>query len=377
MERRTGGAVIPHYRIDGADDAPTLVLAHSLGADSDMWAPQVPELSHHFRVVRYDQRGHGVTPCGPTPFSIDDLAGDVVSLLDDLGVGRVSFCGLSLGGMVGMAFAAAQPTRVDRLVLCSTSARLGPPEQWQERAALVRRGGVGAVSDAVLGRWFTAPFAAARPDVVASTRASLERTDPAGYAACCDAIGAMDLLARLPAIAAPTLVVAAALDPATPPEHGERIASLVPGARLVVVPDAAHLVNVEAADRVTVEILSHLLPDGLRVRREVLGDAYVDAALAGASPFTADFQRFITEYAWGGVWSRPGLDRRTRSCITVAMLVALGQPEELALHLRAARTNGVTRDELREILLQSAVYCGVPAANRAFAVAVQTFGDDG
>jgi 3-oxoadipate enol-lactonase/4-carboxymuconolactone decarboxylase len=197
----------------------------------------------------------------------------------------------------------------------------------------------------------------------------------------------MDLLPTLPEIHAPTLVIAGANDPATPPSHGQAIADGIPGARLVVIGDAAHLANLERPDLVTAALLSHLAPGAIlddaaagsggdRVRREVLGDAHVDAARARATPFTRDFQDYITRAAWGSVWSRPGLDRRTRSAITVAMLVALGRDDELALHLRAARTNGLSIAELREILIQTAVYCGVPAANHAFHVASVALGVD-
>jgi 3-oxoadipate enol-lactonase/4-carboxymuconolactone decarboxylase len=196
----------------------------------------------------------------------------------------------------------------------------------------------------------------------------------------------MNLLDRLGAIAAPTLVLAGALDPATPPEHGDVIRSAIPGARLVVLPDAAHLANVEQPAAFNRAIVAHLTPEdavlddpnnrGQRVRREVLGDEHVTRARARTTSFTADFQTFITSYAWGGIWDRPGLDRRTRSAITIAMLVALGRDEELTLHLKAARRNGVTVAEIAEILLQTAVYCGVPAANHAFALAADVLGDE-
>ena len=380
-------APLPHYRLDGPAGAPVVVLSNSLGTDLGLWDPQLPVLTRHFRVLRYDPRGHGSTPWSDGALAIDDLARDLGALLDHVGVERASIVGVSLGGMTAMAFARLAPQRVDRLVLCCTSARLGPPEAWHERAALVRAGGMAAVAERVLARWFTPGFAAAHPAVVERIAAMLRATDPRAYAACCEAIAAMNLLPSLPSLTAPALVIAAADDPATPPEHGAAIAEAIPGARLVVIANAAHLANVEQPDAVTAAILSHLAPDaivrdaalrstGERIRREVLGDAHVDAAAARATPFTADFQDYITRAAWGAIWSRPGLDRRTRSAITVAMLVALGRDDELTLHVRAARTNGLSVAELREILLQTAVYCGVPAANHAFAVASAALGVD-
>ncbi len=378
--------VLPQHRFDGPDDAPVLVLSNSLGTDLHMWDPQMAVLTRRHRVLRYDQRGHGQTPVAPGPYSIDDLARDVVALLDYHDIERVSFCGLSLGGMVGMALASHAPERIDRFVACCTSAQLGPPELWQERAALVRAGGMAAVIDAVCARWFSPAFAAADTSTVDGIRTMLAGTDAEGYALCCEAIGAMNLLDRLPSISAPTLVLSAELDPATPPEHGRTICAAISGARLLVLPDAAHLANVEQPDTFNRAIVAHLTPEdavlddpqsrGQRVRREVLGDEHVARARARTTEFTEDFQSFITSYAWGGIWTRPGLDRRTRSAITIAMLVALGRDEELTLHLKAARRNGVSVDEIAEILLQSAVYCGVPAANHAFALASAALGDE-
>ncbi|MFD0478550.1 4-carboxymuconolactone decarboxylase [Nonomuraea thailandensis] len=205
----------------------------------------------------------------------------------------------------------------------------------------------------------------------------LAAADPAGYAACCDALAAYDLRADLAKITVPTLVVAGREDPATPPAHARELADGIPGATLVELPGAAHLALADQPERVTQALLAHLpaLP-GMQVRREVLGDAHVDRAVARTTPFTRDFQDFITRYAWGEIWTRPGLDRRTRSCITLTALVAHGHLDELAMHVRAALRNGLTPDEIGEVLLQSAVYCGVPAANAAFAVAQRVLAEE-
>jgi 3-oxoadipate enol-lactonase len=203
-------------------------------------------------------RGHGRSPVPAPPYTLADLGADLIALLDRHGVERASLCGVSLGGMVSMWVAAHAPERVARLVVCSSSALLGPPEAWAERAALVRRSGMEAVADAVVARWFTPAFAAARPDVVAPVRADLAATPPAGYAACCEVVGAMDLRADLGSIRAATLVISAAHDPSTPPEHARAIAAGIPGARLVVLPDGAHLVNLETPDVVTALISGHL-----------------------------------------------------------------------------------------------------------------------
>jgi 3-oxoadipate enol-lactonase / 4-carboxymuconolactone decarboxylase len=357
-----------HHRLDGPDGAPVLVLSNSLGTELGMWDYQLSALADHFRVLRYDQRGHGRTPAPPGPYTIAELGRDALELLDRLGLERVSFCGTSLGGMTAMWLAINAPERIDRLALCCTSAHLPPRETWTERAATVRAGGMEAVVDAALERWFTPALAERRPEAVERTRRALLDTPAEGYAGCCEAIASHDLRGQLGSIRAPTLVLAAADDPATPPEHGRLIADAVDGARLVVVERARHLAVVERPEESARELLGHLIP-GTKVRREVLGDEHVDAAVERTSDFTADFQDLITRYAWGEIWNRPGLDRRTRSAITLTALVARGHFDELAMHVRAALRNGLTRDEIKEVLLQSAIYCGVPAANSAFAVA--------
>ncbi|MDG4831362.1 3-oxoadipate enol-lactonase [Solwaraspora sp. WMMD1047] len=249
-----------HAVLDGPVDAPVLVLGSSLGTTSEMWRPQVGPLSERFRVVRYDHLGHGGS-AGPTGrTTIDILGTELLRLLDDLALPRVSYAGLSLGGMVGMWLAAHAPDRVDRLALLCTAARLGPERAWRDRAGTVREGGVEAVAEAVLSRWFTPDFAAAHPAVVAGYRGMLTSTPAAGYAACCEAIAAMDLRADLPGIVAPTLVVAGADDPATPVEQAREIARLVPAARLAVVDRAAHLANVERPEPVTRLLLEHFEP---------------------------------------------------------------------------------------------------------------------
>jgi 3-oxoadipate enol-lactonase / 4-carboxymuconolactone decarboxylase len=385
----TGSAAELHYLLEGPEDAPVVVMANSLGTTLRMWDEQASALNYSFRSLRYDHRGHGGSPIPPGPYTIEDLGRDVLALLDQLGIERLSFCGLSLGGMVGMWVASEAPGRIDRLVLCCTAARFAP-DVYDARAWTVREHGVAEIADDVLERWFTPAFRASQHDVVEWARRMLLDTPAEGYAGCCEAVRDADLSGRLGDIRAPTLVIAGADDPAAPPEQAELICDSIPHARLVVIEQAAHLANVEQPKAVTSALLAHLDPGGpvsdpvrddsvrdcgMRVRREVLGDEHVDAAIARTSEFTADFQDLITRYAWGEIWTRPGLDRRTRSCITLTALVALGKLEELEMHVRAALRNGLTVDEIKEVLLQSAIYCGVPAANSAFAIAQRVLAD--
>jgi 3-oxoadipate enol-lactonase len=250
--------MIVHHVVSGPADAPPLILSNSLGADLRMWDPQAEALAERFRLVRYDTRGHGASPVPDGPYTIDHVGQDAIALLDHLEIERAHWTGLSLGGMTGMWLAINAPERLDRLVLLCTSARLGPPENWRERAETVRAQGTEAVAEAGVGRWLTAGFRDAHPDTAAWLRDMIAATPDSGYAACCAVIEHMDLTAGLAGISAPTLVIAGAQDPATPPEHGERIAAAVPGARLEVLDPAGHLANVEQPEAVTRLILDHL-----------------------------------------------------------------------------------------------------------------------
>jgi 3-oxoadipate enol-lactonase len=247
-----------NYLLEGPEDAPVLVLSNSLGTSLEMWDDQVPVLGDRFRLLRYDTRGHGRSPAPPGPYAIGDLGGDVVRLLDRLGIERASFCGLSVGGMTGMWLAAESPERVERLVLLCTSALLGPKGVWDERIATATEQGMAALVDGVIQRWFTSAFSQENPATVEKMAATLRETDPEGYAGCCAAIRDMDLRDRLPSIEAPTLVVSGAEDPATPPEHGKLIRDAIPGARFEVVPRAAHIANVERPEEIIQLILTHL-----------------------------------------------------------------------------------------------------------------------
>jgi 3-oxoadipate enol-lactonase/4-carboxymuconolactone decarboxylase len=379
-------AVDVHADVQGPEDAPVVLLAGSLGSTLEMWDPQVAALAERFRVVRYDARGHGRSPVPPGPYSLDDLVDDAVALLDRTGVQRAHLVGLSLGGMTALRLAAREPQRVERLAVLCSSAFLPPGSAWLERAALVRSQGTAAVAEAVVARWFTDGLRAREPQVVAEMQRMVGGTPAEGYAACCEAIAGMDLREDLARIVAPTLALAGRDDPATPPEHLEAVAAGVADGRVVVLPNAAHLASWEQATAVNAALLTHLAPArddaarraaGMTVRRHVLGDAHVDRAVAGTTPFTAGFQDLITRHAWGDVWSRHGLDRRTRSMLTVALLAGLGHERELALHIAAAVRNGVTPDEIGEVLLHTSVYAGVPAANSSFSVAARVLGELG
>jgi 3-oxoadipate enol-lactonase len=246
------------YRLRGPEDAPVLVLSNSLGTTQELWAKQRPLLAERFRVLTYDHPGHGSSGLPEQPCTIESLTRSFVTLLDELDLERVSLCGVSLGGMVGMTLALEEPERVDRLVLACTSAYVGPPEGWAERARMVRTRGMEAVADTVIGRWFTPELEDEEPETVARFRAMLAATAPEGYARCCEALGAWDARERVSAIAVPVLVVAGEHDPAIPVEQAKLLASRVPAARLRILERAGHLANVERPEQFTSAMLEHL-----------------------------------------------------------------------------------------------------------------------
>jgi 3-oxoadipate enol-lactonase / 4-carboxymuconolactone decarboxylase len=354
---------------------PPLLLLNAIGTTTTIWDGLVGPLAERLRIIRVDTRGHGDSPPAHEPCTIADLGGDMLAVLDKHGVERAHVAGVSLGAMVAMWLAAHHPDRVARLALLSTSAHLAAP-RWHERAAAVRVGGMAAIAGPVVARWITPALAARDPELVARLTAMLQSIDPESYARCCEAIAAMDLRADLPRIGAPTLVIAGAQDQAIPVEHARTIADGIATARLAVLPGAAHIPTVEQAGPVAMRLLEHFV-GGEATRRDVLGDVHVDRAAADPSEFTAPFQDFLTRYAWGEVWTRPGLPRRERSLITLAVLTALGAEHELAMHVRGALRNGVSAGEIREVLLHTAVYAGLPRANRAFAIADDVIHHDG
>jgi 3-oxoadipate enol-lactonase / 4-carboxymuconolactone decarboxylase len=374
-----GQAVRLHYELEGEAGLPVLMLSNSLGTTLDMWAPQMSSLLTQFRVLRYDTRGHGQSDVPDGPYTLAQLGGDVVGLLDALGLDRVDFCGLSMGGMTGMWLGVNRAARFRHLVLCNTAAKMGAPDVWNTRIAAIQQNGMAAITPAVMDRWFTQRYQQRAPGAVATVRAMLAGTAVAGYCANVMAIRDMDQLADLAKIDLPTLVISGRHDGATPPEWGRAVAAGIHGARHIEL-DAAHLSNWEQAGAFTVALMDFLngggmqeaarFEAGLLARRAVLGDEYVDQSLARRTDFTREFQDIVTRHAWGEIWTRPGLDRHTRSLITIAMLIALNRNDELKLHLRGSLNNGVTPEQLRELLMHSAIYCGIPAALSSFHLAV-------
>jgi 3-oxoadipate enol-lactonase/4-carboxymuconolactone decarboxylase len=389
------------YRFDGPDGAPVLVLGPALGATWHMWDRQLPLLSGDWRVLRYELPGHGGAPADPA-YSVDDLARRLLAVLDDEGIDSFGYAGCGLGAAIGARLALLRPDRVAALALVSAAARYATADAWRQRGVVVRANGLDRTAHNTPERWFTEAFLVTQPAITEWAVQMVRSTDAVCYVAACEALAAFDIRDAVGSITVPTLVVAGADDTETPPADARLLVAGIPDARLAVVPATGHLAPVEEPAAVGDLLARHFRaawadhtpvptpfapapppvpprvaapapppagPDhyteGLRIRRELTGDAEVQAALARAEGFGAGFDAFATRYAWGEVWSRPGLDRRTRSIVTLTALTALGQLGELAEHTRAALRNGLTAAEIEETLLHAAVYCGLPAARAA------------
>ena len=367
-----------YYRLEGVQSRPLLVLVHCLGTDHGMWDPQISALLRHFQVLRLDLRGHGASDAPAGDYTIEQLGRDVLAVVDAAGYSRFMYCGLSIGGMIGQWLGVHARERIERMVLANTSPRMADPGLFDARRVAVLEHGMGSVVDAVMPRWFSARTLAARNPVAESMRAVLRATNPVGYAGCCAAIRDMDNRALLKGIKLPVLVISGDDDVSTPwAGHGEVLAQEIEEATFVHLP-ATHVSNIEQPSSFSAAVLDFLLPSatdpieaGFAMRRSMLGDEYVDRATASATAFNREFQEMITRYAWGTVWTRPGLDPRTRRLLTLAMTASLGCWEEFRLHVRTGLAAELEAVDLKEVLLQVGVYAGVPAANTGFHIAAE------
>jgi len=376
--------------LGGSPDLPTLVVGPSLGTSATtLWSAAARRLAGTYRIVGWDLPGHGISPQPRDAFTLGELADGVVNAVDEItGGGPFIYAGVSVAGAVGLHLLFECPERVISAALICTAAWFGNPDNWHARAELARTVGTAELVAATVGRWFAPGFLERDPAAARALLDELRDTDNDGYAGTCEALAGFDARDRLAEIATPVLAVAGADDIATPPDALRFLSANVRRGRFVEVANAAHLAPAEQPDRIA-ELLRALakwgtdapldLPGryehGMVVRRDVLGDAHVDRSEAQTTAFTRDFQSLITEFAWGTIWARPGLDRRSRSMITLTALIARGHDEELEMHIRAALRNGLSRGEIKEVLLHTAIYCGVPAANTAFRIAQRVFAD--
>ncbi|MET0974438.1 MAG: alpha/beta fold hydrolase [Leifsonia sp.] len=377
---RLTGSVSP--AASGATSTELLVLLPSLGTTTELWdgvvsaiRPALPAV----RVLRVDLPGHGASPVVDEAITIGDLASGVLRLVDEVGGGRFHVAGDSLGGAIALELAVSSPDRVLSLAILASGARIGEPSGWADRASAVRGSGTASLVPGSAERWFVPGYLDRDPDGPGGhALRTLVDVDDESYARCCEALGVFDRTADAPAIAAPSLLVAGAHDRVTTSSAMRELADAMPDARFVELADAAHLPPLERPAEVATLLAWHLgstdaATRGLAVRRAVLGDAHVDAAIAATTPETAAFQDFITRYAWGEIWARPVLGRRERSIATLASLVTGGHEAEIRMHVKAALRNGLAPDEITEVMLHTALYAGLPAANAALAIARDVF----
>ena len=390
------------------------MVGPSLGTSSVLWTQAGALLGDDFDVIAWDLPGHGVSPAATETFDVAELADAVVELVDSIAPGeRFHYAGVSLGGATGLQLGIKHGERLKSLSVQCSGAKLGTPEGWLERAETVRSQGTPVMIQGSAQRWFAPGFMEREPELSSRLLHSLRDADRFSYAFCCEALAGFDVRDELGSIRVPTQAVAGAEDAVAPPSFAEEVAKGITAgggtASAVTLEGVAHLAPAEAPGprcrtaegphrlernprssevtgpehparkrhrRVQPDATSQEIYDGgMVVRREVLGAAHVDRANANKDSFTEDFQDMITRIAWGGIWTRPGLTRQMRSAVTITAMVAHGHWEELAMHIRAAITNGLSRDEIKEILLQTAIYCGVPSANTAFKTAQQVFHD--
>lgn len=364
-----------------------LVLLPSLGTTTELWDGVVERMSiapDAPRILRVDLPGHGASPAARERFSIADLAASVLGLVDEVGGGAFDVAGDSLGGAVALELALAAPDRVRSLAMFCSGAAIGTPEGWADRAAQVRASGTASVVAGSAQRWFAPGYLDAHPDGPGGhALKTLIDVDDESYALCCEALAGFDRRDAVAGVRVPALIVAGAHDQVTTSALMADLAAGIPEARFVELAHAAHLIPLEDPAE-TAALLSALLGGadeaspyarGMAVRRAVLGDAHVDRATAAITPETADFQDFITRYAWGEIWSRPQLTRQQRSIATLASLVTGGHESELRMHVRAALRNGLTRSEIAEVIQHTAIYAGLPAANSALAIMRETFAE--
>ncbi len=365
-----------YYHLDGRDDRPAIIFSHSLGVDHSQWDRQAADLLPHFRVLRYDLRGHGASDATEGDYSLELLGRDVLAIADAAGVKQFAFCGLSLGGMIGQWLGVHAGVRLTHLILANTTARSTNPGAMEERRTKVLKSGMTGVVDMVMQRFFTSESLAANFAEVASTRRTLLNTNAGGYAGCCAAVRDMDNVSVLRKIQTPTLVIFGDYDVSTPwAGNGEILAGSIPGARTVGFP-TAHLSNLEAPRSFSAALFDFIhvpgndvLERGREKRREVLGHTHVDQAVANTTDFNCEFQELLTRFAWGTIWTRPHFDQRTRRLLALTTLATRGSWDEFRMHLRTGLAHELEPCDIKELLLELAIYAGIPAANTGFHIA--------
>ena len=370
-----------NYKLSGTPNSPVLIFSNSLGSTYQMWDELVPLLEPYFRVLQYDTRGHGGSDKPEGPYSIEMLGKDVLGLMDQLGVEKAYFCGLSMGGLIGQWLGIHAGDRFHKIVLSNTAAKIGDMDKWQERIDLLAKGGMPSIVEATMDKWYTPTYRNDNPEAIEKSKAMFLSSEVAGYSSCCHAIGGADFRNDLSKIVTPTLVITGDDDPVTNVVHAEFLAEKITDARLKVL-SGRHLVSAEIPRQYAEALLDFFIgmstfDRGMHVRETVLGIEHLSKIKGKTNAFTDAFQELIANVPWGKVWTRPGLKKKERSFITLSAMIAMGKEEEFKMHVRAAFNNGVTVEELKELILQTAIYCGFPAAYGAYRAAEEILNEKG
>jgi 3-oxoadipate enol-lactonase / 4-carboxymuconolactone decarboxylase len=365
-----------HFKYVKGNGDRTFLFVNSLGTDFRIWDSVIELIKNEGSILCFDKPGHGLSEEIDELLHISGYVQLVISLLDALQIEKCVYVGLSIGGLIGQHMALQHPERIEHLILSNSAPKADAAEYWNTRINTIRQGGTSSISEQILERWLSEDFINQKKVETAGLKRMLESCSPLGYIRACEAIRDEDLSNQIQGIKMPTLCIAGSEDNATPKERVEQAAAKIPNAKMVVIDRVGHLPCVEAPREFAQTILEFLTPSnyslyeqGMKTRRAVLGHAHVDRAEAGKTSFDQDFQQYITNNAWGAVWSRPGLTKRERSLLTIALLTALRYEDELAMHIRASQNTGASEDDIKEVLLHTAVYAGVPATNGAIKIA--------
>ena len=380
MQARTLNGQLIAYRHRTGGGGPCVVFANSLGSDQSLWDDVITRLPRGFDTLTFDLRGHGQSGMSEG-FSIADMADDLIALLETLNLSNVILCGVSVGGMIAQSLAARRPDLLRALILSNTAPKIGTDERWNTRIDAINADGLDSITDTILDNWFSASFRDRAPDAFALHRNMLSRTPDAGYIAVCEAIRDADLTAGTAQINLPTLCIGGIEDKSTTVDHVTAMAGLIPGASCEILDNVGHLPPFEAPEQ-TAQFIETMatasrsrFDTGMSTRRSVLGDAHVDRAEAAKTDLDRPFQTLITEGAWGTVWSSPGIARRERSMLTLALLAATGNFDEISMHVRATARTGASERDILEAFQHVAIYAGVPRANHALKLARQTLAE--
>jgi len=370
-----------NYKIQGTPNSPVLMFSNSLGSSMEMWDELIPYLVPYFRVLQYDTRGHGQSELTAGSYTVELLGKDVIYLLDKLNIDKVYFCGLSMGGLVGQWLGIHHPERLEKLIISNSDSKIGTVDGWNERIKTINENGLASIVESTMAKWFTDTYSKSNPNRFSEMTQMFLDNSPDGYTACCAVVRDADFRNHLNTISVETLIITGDEDDVTNVAQAEKMLQLIPNAKLKVF-HARHLPSTELPSEYAEALINFIVGEetfdrGMHVRRTVLGKAHVERANANKNEFNTDFQEFISQYAWGEIWTRPGLTKHTRSLITLAMLIPLNRKAEFKMHVKAAFNNGVTVDEIKEVILQSGIYCGLPAANDCMHAAEEVFKDLG